>query len=512
MARSHEFTRRLLGTTVLLAAVSPLLMDQAVGQTGPATTSSLSSRRAADPGPRTDTTSVGCFLPGLSSVEQEFFFAGGFTFAEVDSSVDEGQPGAIDDAANSPGLPHGTAQGMTTLCPNDPAHTRTKARENDGGLGPRFNADSCGTCHAHPAVGGSSPAHNPQVDLANRDGGNNTVPSFISANGPVREARFINVPGTNTPDGGVHDLFVLTGRTDAPGCNIAQPNFAQAVRQNNVIFRIPTPTFGAGLVENTTDSELLDKSVALSSQQHSLGIVSGFFNHVVADHFNRSGNDGTITRFGWKAQNKSLLIFAGEAYNVEQGISNEAFPNEREDDPHCQFKGTPNDSTELVPDTVGPSPAASFSSDIVQFGGFMRFLAPPTPAAPTASTTRGQSAFNQIGCNLCHVETHTTSTSVFTNQSNIVYHPYSDFALHGMGTGLQDQVSQGAANGQQFRSAPLWGVGQRLFFLHDGRTSDLLTAIEDHASNGSEANQVISNFNSLNNGQQQDILNFLRSL
>jgi CxxC motif-containing protein (DUF1111 family) len=113
----------------------------------------------------------------------------------------------------------------------------------------------------------------------------------------------------------------------------------------------------------------------------------------------------------------------------------------------------------------------------------------------------------------------------------VTYHPFSDFALHHMGSGLADGVNQGAAGADQFRSAPLWGIGQRLFFLHDGRTSDLLQAIEAHADCagkssdhdddhdrfrhshcGSEANGVVRNFNKLNSSQVQDILNFLRSL
>lgn len=92
------------------------------------------------------------------------------------------------------------------------------------------------------------------------------------------------------------------------------------------------------------------------------------------------------------------------------------------------------------------------------------------------------------------------------------FQPFSDFAVHTMGTGLADNVSQGNANGQQFRTAPLWGAGQRLFFLHDGRTSDVSQAIQQHASQGSEANSVINNFNQLNPNDQQALVNFLRSL
>ena len=90
--------------------------------------------------------------------------------------------------------------------------------------------------------------------------------------------------------------------------------------------------------------------------------------------------------------------------------------------------------------------------------------------------------------------------------------PFSDFALHNMGTGLADGIMQGEAGGQDWRTAPLWGVGQRIFFLHDGRTTDLLQAIMQHASPGSEANVVINNFNMLAAQSKQALLAYLRSL
>ena len=85
----------------------------------------------------------------------------------------------------------------------------------------------------------------------------------------------------------------------------------------NLIFRIPTPVFGAGLIENIPDGAIIANMRANASLKQHLGI---------SGHTNNSGNDGTITRFGWKAQNKSLEIFAGEAYNVEMGVTNELFP------------------------------------------------------------------------------------------------------------------------------------------------------------------------------------------
>src|SRR5262245_33751562 len=120
----------------------------------------------------------------------------------------------------------------------------------DDGIGPRFNLDGCQGCHAQPATGGTSPRVNPQIALATLNGSRNTVPSFLNVNGPAREARFKrNADGTR--DGGVHALFVVSGRNDetgdASGCNIVQENFQQQVNNNNIIFRIATPVFGLGL-------------------------------------------------------------------------------------------------------------------------------------------------------------------------------------------------------------------------------------------------------------------------
>jgi CxxC motif-containing protein (DUF1111 family) len=424
-----------------------------------------------DPGVRGGPAGAGGPLPGLSTTEITFFNAARQVFQEIDSV-----------SGKIPG-------------------------EDGFGLGPRFNLNQCSGCHAQPAVGGTSPFTNPQIRVATLDGARNTIPSFITANGPVREARFVRNPD-GTPDGGVHDLFVITGRTDAPGCNIAQPDFAAQLAANNVIFRIPTPLFGLGLVENTPDANLQAAFGGVGGARLlAVRAMSG-----ISGHFNFSGNDGTITRFGWKAQNKSLLIFSMEAYNVEQGVTNEGFPNERDDTPSCQFNGLPEDTTNLTNTRNSGSPASDFSSDVVNFAAFMRLAAAPTPVPLSTSAARGQTVFVNIGCEGCHVINQTTGLSAFTNHSRVTFQPFSDIALHNMGTGLADGVSQGNANGNEFRTAPLWGIGQRIFFLHDGRTSDLLQAIRQHASSGSEANGVIANFNALSAADQQNLLNFLRSL
>jgi CxxC motif-containing protein (DUF1111 family) len=402
-----------------------------------------------------------------------------------------------------------------------------------GGLGPLYNSGpngACSECHAQPALGGGSPSTsaypnlgpNPQATVDyNAGGATNTIPSFINANGPVREARFVTNPD-GTPDGGVHDLFSVTGRTDAPTCSVAQPNFAAQLAAGNVIFRIPLSVFGDGLIENINDETILANQAANATAKASLGIGGhpnrsnnggGGGGTGVGGTPNRSGNDGTITRFGWKAQNKSLLMFAGEAYNVEVGVSNELFQNQRAEPGHtlpagCLTNGTPEDQSN--PQLSGPA----VNSDIVAFAAFMRMLAPPTPAPPTPSTTRGQALFSQVGCALCHTPSMTTAAAsgIDPSLANVQANLFSDLLVHNMGTGLADGVSQGAANGQEFRTTPLWGLGQRVYFLHDGRTANLIQAIEAHASSGSESNGSVAQFNRLSPSQQQDLVNFLRSL
>ena len=427
-----------------------------------------------DPGPRGGPAAAGAAYPTLNPTEQAAFNAAQAVFAEVDSVS-------------------GTISG-----------------EDGKGLGPTFNGNSCAMCHAQPTLGGSSPGvnspqipqQNPQVALATLDGAHNSVPSFITANGPVREARFVR-NSNGSADGGVHGLYTITGRTDAQGCNLAQPNFAAQIANRNIIFRIPTPTFGMGLVEDTPDATLRANLAQSQRIKSAMGI---------AGVLNTSGNDGSVTRFGWKAQNKSLLIFSGEAYNVEQGVTNEAFPNERSDVAGCQLNPTPEDHFQVAVGGSSTGVGSEFASDLINFAIAMRLSAPPAPAPFTASAQNGANLFTNVGCALCHSTSLTTGNSPFTGMSNVTYHPYSDFAVHHMGSGLSDGVTQGAAGPDQFRTAPLWGVGQRLFFLHDGRTSDLLQAIAAHSSNGSEANGVVRMFNGLSASQKQDLLNFLRAL
>jgi CxxC motif-containing protein (DUF1111 family) len=459
------------------------------------------------------------------------------------------------------------------------------------GLGPAFNSNSCVSCHEAPVVGGSSGGivsiiqsngsaqiftmplsftTNPEL-IAMADDNNtfNTNPSFpsefnpsgpgfsnVPLEGPSLEVRSVNGGGSGgfvVQQYSVAELFTIEGRTDAPGCNLAQFNF-QGLGNNSISFRIPTPTFGLGLVEATPDQTLVNNLAINNPATAAAAAALG-----ISGTFNRSGNDGTITRFGWKAQNKSLLVFAGEASNVEMGVTNELFPNEKTTlsvvATTCPLTTSPTGNQpedEILPQSFSPVPAAANVASIISSNAqnnavFMRMNAqpsqcdavtllttnpygtlgpaqcPPFNASVTSPVLAGQSLFNnnsQTGCALCHSPTLVSGLSQNSGLSNQTFHPYSDFAIHNMGpttNGLADGINQGAATSEFFRTAPLWGLGQRIFFLHDGRAHDLATAIADHcptpsATGTNESCGSIRLFNALTKTQQQDVLDFLRSL
>ncbi len=246
-------------------------------------------------------------------------------------------------------------------------------------------------------------------------------------------------------------------------------------------------------------------------------------------------------------------------------LTNELFTNEKVPGTNCATNPLPEDNTRITFPT-GKTQAdvdAFVSSAVESFAVFMRLNGGASQCdfasgvdstgaavcnALGSSAQHGRQVFDQIGCNLCHTESFTTQPSNIGGLSNRLFQPFSDFGLHHMGATLADGVTQGAAGPDMFRTAPLWGLGQRFFFLHDGRASNLLDAIAAHHSDpsicfdtadnqsftvkfplttgatvafspsasthscGSEANGVVANFNNASVSDKQDLLNFLRSL
>ncbi|MEO8127637.1 MAG: di-heme oxidoredictase family protein [Bryobacteraceae bacterium] len=495
-----------------LAISALVLASSMVGQT-----TSSSGFRASDPGPRPNPTStIPRPVPGLDANEIALFNESLLRVSELE--------GTCDTCAQQP-------QGVRPIDP-DPTNPFSPLRlVNSAGMGPVFNADQCFICHFQPLIGGSSTAVNPAEKIAHRLGATNTVPSFQLPNGAFREVRLkFNADGSR--DGGVTSLFTLKGRSDAPNCNLPQPDFETQVRNRNISFRTPLQLFGLGLIESISDTAIIDNMNANPAAKRLLGI---------SGKPNRVPNNGTISRFGWKAQNASLTLFAGEAYSVEMGISNDLFPISRSEDPGCNLAYEPFDIPRT--DAVDYNNPTKIMPAWLMFAVFMRFVDAPQPAAMTASALRGKQLFSDVGCGLCHTPSFQTRgvANPTTPAQEIgartvalrgkTVNLYSDLLLHNMGATMADNIVQGNAGPAEFRTTPLWGVGQRLFFLHDGRTSDLMVAIQDHYSRASsdggdnpskdqysnlyapsEANTVIDRFNSLSELDKQSILDFLRKL
>ncbi len=418
---------------------------------------------AMDPGPRGGPPGAGGPLPGLTTFEQRLFVAGQETIQEIDSVQ---------------GMIPGTGLG----------------------LGPRFNMDSCGGCHAHPAPGGASPLVNPQVAVATKAGATNTVPFFITSDGPIRHVHVLRHPD-GRPNGSLALLYTITGRVDAPGCVLVQPDFEALAAADNLAFHVPLQLFGRGLIEAIDGATILANLASNSEQKRSLGIGG------------HPGGPIGVGRFGWKAQGTNLLIIAAGAYQREVGVTNALLRKENDPTPDCQFNPVPEDRfNPNAPTFIDGLP------DFVKIASFVRLSAGPAPVPDTPSIISGRTLFAQIGCALCHTPSLQTGTSAIPALSGKTADLYSDLALHQMGPGLADGVVEGNAGADEFRTPPLWGLGQRLFFLHDGRTTDLLDAINAHASQGSatypasEANAVIGAFNALSEQQKQNLLDFLRAL
>lgn len=377
--------------------------------------------------------------------------------------------------------------------------------ESGVGLGPRFNGDSCGGCHSWPAPGGSSPRQNPQFKMAKAHGASNRIPGFLKPDGPVFAARPKTRVGS-TEAGDVLPLFTVSGRTDAYTCAVQQPDFSDTA---NLSLRIPTPVFGAGLIDNIPDPVILANRLAHAPEKLRLGI----------DGEPNIDSSGAVGKFGWKSQHHSLAAFAGDAYRTEMGVPNEASSYGRESlstPCYALYEAAYDD----------PNYSSSYDQNrqapVFLFTEFMRFLQPPMPVKELAGASaeaigNGRRLFDRVGCALCHtpsLRTANESDLPALNGRDAVL--YSDLLLHHMGSKLADGIVQGHAGPDAFRTAPLWGIGERVFFLHDGRTSDLLVAIEEHRSDGgglhSEADAVIDRFDRLSAPERQDILNFLRSL
>ena len=331
------------------------------------------------------------------------------------------------------------------------------------GLGPAYNATSCSACHNQPVIGGV---------------GNTTV---IRA-GVVNNGRYEAPPG-----GDIVHLFSIADHA----CQPHIPGNA-----NNLAHRIPTSLFGAGLIEAIPDSVIRNWEDPMDQNGDGIRGRAALVMDP-ATHTMRVG------RFGWKAQQATLLAFAAEAFRNEIGITNDVFPNEV----GTGLSGEQLAACDRVADPEDEPDPKNHLRGIDHLTNFMRFLAPVTPLPQTSSSHYGSELFSRIGCASCHVPALPTGPNVIPALDHKIVNAYSDFLLHDVGTG--DGVEQGAAMGGEFRTSPLWGLRFRKQLLHDGSALSPADAIKQHRTEGERSRQ---NFDRLAAPERQALLDFLSSL
>ncbi|MFY9802434.1 MAG: di-heme oxidoredictase family protein [Candidatus Acidiferrales bacterium] len=377
------------------------------------------------------------------------------------------------------------------------------------GLGPLYNAQSCRECHQNPVSGAGSQVTELRVGHQGRDG------RFLNPEIPI-----------------AHGAEIITGRSlvnDRAICpNGAFPNdeIQERVPDTETIrtFRLSLSLLGDGFVEAVADQTLVNLAEQQCKSSHKK--ICGQVLHVPI--VEAPGEMG-VGRFGWKDQHASLLSFAADAYLNEMGITNRLQPDEVTK--ICNTVAEPND-------TPGPDGL----SDIDHFARFIRATKAPardTTQAATVLSKQGAALFEKIGCATCHTESMTTAPAgtvinggTFTIPAalgSITFHPYGDFLMHDVGTGdgilqaipehygkkvfrmmstyMTKQNFEGSRN--KIRTAPLWGVRLRPRLMHDGASLTFRDAIARHAG---EARHVTMQFEKLKSGDQEAIIEFLKSL
>lgn len=331
------------------------------------------------------------------------------------------------------------------------------------GLGPIFNNVSCVSCHSAAATGGSSTL------LVTRFG------------------RLTN--GTFDPLAELGGSLLQEFAIDPAALETVPPE------ANIIAHRQSTALFGLGLIEAIPDATIL----AGAARKKPDGI---------------SGHASTLTdvttgkprvgRFGWKAQQATLLAFAGDAYVNEMGITNRFFPHENAPNGNAallaQFDSFIDPEDELDPVTQ--------KADIDKAADFMRLLAPPPREPMTPGIRVGAMVFNQLGCAACHTPTMLTGFDPVRSLSRKPVDLFSDLLLHDMGK-LGDGIEQGAAGQREMKTAPLWGLRASAPYLHDGRAATVTDAILGHEGEGAISRD---RFNQLKPELRERLLEFLHTI
>jgi CxxC motif-containing protein (DUF1111 family) len=352
------------------------------------------------------------------------------------------------------------------------------------GLGPTYNDVGCVTCHQAVDTG----AFGQQMELRA---------------GHITNGSFVDNPGGQ---------LIHTRGTDSDV--VEHITTAENVRS----FRVVTQALGDGFVECIANQDLQSNVAAEPAAQRGT---------LTAVPVTEANNTLRIGRFGWKAQHASLLSFAGDAYLNEMGITSkfDGFGGRSSTAPDAGTHENPASTAEGVIQVTGPpfDPVVDpedDGGDVLAFADFMAATRAPGRQNPIpAAATRGDPLFNQVGCAVCHTRTFTTApagTSInggaFTVPAALgdkIIHPFSDFALHDVGTGDGIVQNAGQSTANQMRTAPLWGIRARNRFMHDGLSVNVSETIQRHAGQATAARNA---FNNLTAAQRSDLLFFVLSL
>jgi CxxC motif-containing protein (DUF1111 family) len=416
-------------------------------------------------------------------------------------------------ATNSPEAPTGF-DNKTNGMVDDATHQadQTKFEEVEqiaDGLGPLYNAQSCRECHQNPVSGAASQVSEARVGHKGADG------HFRDPEIPINHGTEI-----------IKGRSLVNDRAICPNAAFPDKEIQERVPGTETIrtTRMSLNLLGDGFVEAVADQTFVD--LAKQQCKSPRGKICGQVLYVPI--VEAPGQTG-VGRFGWKDQHASLLSFSGDAYLNEMGITNRLQPDEVTN--LCNTVSEPND-------TPGPDGLA----DIDRFARFLRATKAPArdaAQAATATAKRGADLFDKIGCATCHVPALTTAAAgtkinggTFTIPDalgGITFHPYADFLLHNVGTGdgiVQSMTEhygrkvyqttwknlsmEGYHSTQnKMRTAPLWGVRLRPRLMHDGASLTFRDAIVRHRG---EASEVIERFHKLHKGDQEALIEFLKSL
>jgi CxxC motif-containing protein (DUF1111 family) len=401
-------------------------------------------------------------------------FLASFTLALEGQTASEA-PAGFDDKTN----------GFVTQAEYDDLRAVFEERDEVAkGLGPVYNAQSCAECHQNPVTGGGSQIA--ELRAGHRDSAGN----FVEAPG-----------GSLINDRAIHpDIQERVGGAD-----------------NVRTLRMSTSVMGTGFIEAINSNTLVD--IANAQPGQSGGAIRG---QVISVPLLEAPGQTRVGRFGWKNQNASLLSFAADAYLNEMGITNRLLRTENTSMGRSVANFDKVADNQPCANNGGVSCGEDPDGDIDEFAAFMRATkAPPRDngLANTPDARAGSTLFNQIGCNICHVTSITTSSvgtringNTFTVPAalgNKIIHPYSDFLLHDIGTGDGIVQNGGQSTANKLRTVTLWGTRTRDRHMHDGLSLTFTDAILRHAG---EAAGVTSRFQGLSSNQRSQIITFLQSL